>query len=323
MLKIGFVGCGINKIHMRNLSAMEGVRLVAFADMEEEKVRTIAAQYGGQAYTDARAMLDTEKLDALYVAVPPAAHGLEIQAVQKGIHIFAEKPVAVSMETAQEIAGAIKKAGVISSVGYHLRYKAVTRRAKEILADKAVAMAVGAWMCDMPRTPWWRQKSLSGGQMVEQATHICDMFRWLVGEVEEVSAFYSTRALQSVPNFDIWDVSSVNLRFENGAVGALQSTCVLGPGQYRVEMELFCKELSLELDGDNLLLGYPRRKEEITLPNDAYFDEDQAFIEAVKSGKREGILCPYEDGVKTLAVSLAANRSAEEGRPVKVKEMFE
>jgi predicted dehydrogenase len=322
MLKIGFSGCGwINQTHMGYLSKLDGVALAAFHDLEEAKSKAAAERYGGRAYSDGERMLEEADLDALYIAVPPAAHGIEITAARKGIHLFIEKPAAVCMETAREISTAIEKAGVICSVGYHFRYMEASRRAKELLAGRKAGMALGCWIGGMPTVDWWRRKALSGGQAVEQTTHIFDLARWLAGEIEEVSAYHATRALQEVPGFDVWDVGAVNLKFENGAIGAIHSTCLIEQ-DFRLGLDVICKDFALQLEGNRLRLSQPSGKEEIVFQNDPYLEEDRVFVEAVKSGRRDGILSPYDDAVKTLAVTLAANRSAEEGRPVKVEEMF-
>jgi len=323
MLRVGFAGCGgANQAHARNLSEMEGIRLAAFQDVEEERAESVARQFGGRAYSDGSAMLAAENLDALFVALPPAAHGIELEAARKGIHLFIEKPVALSMKLACEIAAALEQAGVVCSVGYHFRYLAASQRAREILADRSVGMALGYCIWGLPGHPlWWRQKALSGGQAVEQTTHIFDLARWLVGEIKEVYALHATRALQTLPGFDVWDVGTVGLRFENGAIGSIHSGCLVEHG-FRVGLDLFCKDFVLILEANRLCVSEPGRKEELTFGNDPKLDEERVFIEAVKSGNREGILSPYWEGVKTLAVTLAANRSAEEGRPVKIEEMF-
>lgn len=322
MLRIGFVGCGwANGMHMRNLASLEGVKLAAFQDIDEDKARHAVAHYEGRAYADSEAMLAGEKLDVLYVAVPPGAHGIELTAAQRGLHLFVEKPVSASMQQARAIAAAIAQAGVISSVGYHFRYMQACQKTKELLAGRTIGMALGYWMGSMPGVEWWRQLALSGGQAVEQTTHIFDLARWLVGEVKEVFAYHATRALQEVPKFDVWDVGTVSLQFESGAVGTIQSSCIVEQ-EFRARLEVVCKGLSLEIEGNRLRITEPGRKEELFFDNDYYLDEDKAFIAAVKSGNPAGVMSPYSDALKTLAVTLAANRSAVEGRPVKVAELL-
>ena len=322
MLKIGFVGCGwANGMHMRNLAGLDGVSLAAFYDPDESRAQQAAAQYHGTAYTDSAKLVAEAELDVLYVAVPPGAHGIEPQAAQRGLHIFAEKPIATQMSLACEIAAAIEGAGVVSAVGYHFRYLDACRKAKALLADKTVGMLLGYWVSSMPPVEWWRQMALSGGQAVEQTTHIFDLARWLVGEVEEVFAFQANRASQDIPKFDIWDVGAVNLKFKNGVVGTMHSSCLVEQN-FRIGLDVICKDLTLAVDGNRLAVTEPGRKEEFSFSNDYYLEEDKAFIAAIQSGDKAAVQSPYADALQTLAVTLAATRSATEARPVCVVEMF-
>src|SRR5205823_15029748 len=99
--RIGFVGAGIiaNR-HVGNLLGFEDVEVAAVADLRPEKARELAARSGGREYRDYEAMLDREELDALYICVPPFAHGPpEIAALERGLPFFVEKPVAIDLET--------------------------------------------------------------------------------------------------------------------------------------------------------------------------------------------------------------------------------
>src|SRR5262249_39514136 len=178
--------------------------------------------FDGRAYNDFRPMLDREELEAVYVVVPPHAHtGAEILAAQKGCALFVEKPIANSLETAQEIAAAIDQAGIVNSVGYHMRYQESTDRAREALQDKTIGMLIGYWMGGMPGVAWWRRLEESGGQFVEQTTHIFDLARYLAGDVTEVYANATVRALQDVERFNVTDVGAANLKFKSGAIGTI------------------------------------------------------------------------------------------------------
>ena len=172
-LRIGFVGIGwIAGTHMDALSQLEDAQPVAFCDIDSERAERAAARFGGRAYTDWRTMLDAESLDALYICLPPHGHdGVEIEAAQRGIHLFIEKPVARDLDYARRVEEAIHKAGVICSVGYHFRYYGAIERAKERLQGLPVLMVKGAWDGGMPTgTLWWRTYAHSGGQLVEQTT---------------------------------------------------------------------------------------------------------------------------------------------------------
>ena len=322
-VRVGFVGCGgMAGGHINNWAQMkergEAVELVAFCDLDRERAEAQAKRFDARAYDDFRPMLEKEELQAVYVVVPPHAHvGAEIEAARKGCAVFVEKPVANTLETALEIQQAIEKAGVVNSVGYHFRYFESTDHALKALQGKTIGMVMGYWMGGMPGVPWWRRLDQSGGQFVEQTTHIFDLARYLAGDVEEVYAHAATRALQEVENFTVTDVGAANLRFKSGAIGTIHNTCLLKMG-YTTGLTVLTPDLIVELIGGCKLIE-PGKRTEFSNRADPYQTEDQVFLNAIRTGDTTAIRPSYADGVKSLAVSLAANESYQTGRPVQVR----
>jgi predicted dehydrogenase len=319
-VSIGFIGAGgIARYHAEGLAKLEDAKIVAACDVEEERAQSMASLYGARAYRDHHDMLEKEKLDALFICVPPFAHtDAELIAAQKCIHMLIEKPVALTVEKAIEIRDAVLKSGVVTSVGYQMRYLDATHRALSLLEGQTVGMTLGAWMGGFPGVPWWRVKGMSGGQMLEQTTHIVDLSRFLAGDIAEVWAAYGLRALGGTPNLDVSDVGTVCVKFRSGAVGTISNTCILDQG-YTVGVTVICKNLVLECSGDRLKTIRPGVTEEFKGTTDARRVMHEAFIKAIRTGDRSGIMSPYEDAVKSLAVSIAANESAESGAPAKVR----
>lgn len=319
-VRIGFVGVGgIAQAHLDALSKIEGVQLVAFCDLDASRAEAAAARFGGRAYTDYEALLREQSLDALYVCVPPHAHeGAEERAAEKGIHLFVEKPVARTLERARQVEAAIHKAGVLSAVGYHFRYYAATERARERLQGLPVALTIGYWHGGMPGVAWWRQHALSGGQLVEQTTHIVDLARYLVGEIQEVHAYFAQGvAPLPFPDGDVSEAGVVAMRFANGAVGVITNTCMLNaPGE--VALKIYTPDRILEVGWGKLIETEANRREEFSARDNPYLSEDRAFIEAIRTGNGSLIRSPYADAVRTLAVTLAADESARIGKPVRV-----
>src|SRR5207247_687289 len=94
--RVAFVGSGgIAESHLSGLSKHPDVQLVAFCDVNRERAEEVAARYGAQAFTDAAEMMDAVAPQAVYFCLPPFAHGAELQAVERGIPFFVEKPVAL------------------------------------------------------------------------------------------------------------------------------------------------------------------------------------------------------------------------------------
>lgn len=317
-VNVGFIGVGsIAGAHIASLSQMEDVSIVAFTDVEIARARDAAAKHGGNAYADCREMYDSEKLDAVYICVPPHAHsGQEILAAERGIHLFVEKPVGLSLDEAKRTRKAIDRSGVISSVGYHWRYRLGSARAKELLATRDTGMVLGYWMGGFAEVAWWRRYGQSGGQMVEQMTHIVDLARYLCGEIKEIYAAYAVRALSEVPDLSISDVGTCTAKFEDGSVGSFSNTCILGI-PYTVGLHVVCKDLVVEIAGETII-RQPGITETVTDLCSPHHSACEAFIVAVRTGNRSGIRSSYSDAVRTLAVTLAANESASTGVPVQV-----
>ncbi|MDW8051846.1 MAG: Gfo/Idh/MocA family oxidoreductase [Armatimonadota bacterium] len=320
VIRIGFVGTGgIAQTHFDALSQIEGAQLVAFCDIDAERAQRAAQRFGGRAYADWREMLDNETLDALYICVPPYAHdGAEEAAAERGIHLFVEKPVARTLEQAKRIEAAIQKAGILSMVGYHFRYYGSVERAKERLQGLPVLMVKGTWDGGMPSVPWWRKHELSGGQLVEQTTHIFDLARYLVGEITEVFAYSLNRPeLLHYPDGDVNVSDVVCLKFENGAIGVITNTNGLhAPGE--VGLKVYTPERIVEVSWGRMVETEPNRKEEFFSRDNPYVRESQAFLEAIRTGNRDLIRADYREGVRTLAVTLAADESSRVGKPIPV-----
>jgi myo-inositol 2-dehydrogenase/D-chiro-inositol 1-dehydrogenase len=322
-VRVGFVGCGgMAGGHINNWAQMkergEDVELAAFCDVDRSRAETQANRFGARAYDDFKVMLEKEALQAVYVVVPPHAHvGAEIMAAQKGCAVFVEKPVSNSLETAQRIQAAIEKAGVVNSVGYHWRYQESTDAGRAALEGKTIGMVMGYWMGGLPGVGWWRRLEQSGGQFVEQTTHIFDLARYVAGDVEEVYASAATRALQDVENLNVTDVGAAVLKFKSGAIGTIHNTCLLKMG-YNTGLTVVTPDLVVELMGGCKLIE-PGKRTEISSRNDPYKTEDQVFLDAVRTGNSSAIRSNYADGVKSLEVSLAVNQSYQTGKPVKVR----
>jgi len=316
-VRVGFVGAGgIAQGHLNNVKKNPSAELVAVCDIVEDKAKAASERFGAKAYTNIGDMIKKERLQALYVCVPPHAHGkAELLAAENGISLFIEKPLASDPLTPEKIAKAISRKGVTASVGYNWRYSDMTDRALEVLKDRTIGLVVGYWMGGMPGVAWWRVKAQSGGQHVEQTTHIFDMARCLAGEVKTVYASAGLQCLKDVENLDVEDASAVNLGFRNGAPGVILSTCMLSQG-YRVMISVFSRDLALEHTQGSLRIMTPMEEKLLKSRVDPYAKEDEIFLEAVSTGNASKIRSPYDDALKTHRVTMAANSSMQTGKPV-------
>lgn len=320
LVRVGFLGVGgvARWGHFAHLSKWPDVKLVAFCDVDKNSVEAAAQEFGAKPYTDPKAFLRAEKLDALYVCVPPFVHGeTEVLAAEQKIALFVEKPLGVDLALPLRIRDAVAKSGVVTAVGYNWRATDLTKKAKEIIADRPISAGYGYWVGSMPGAMWWRQMAQSGGQLAEQTTHLVDIARCLIGSkvvkvyAQGVKGICSKR----VEKHDVHDHSIALLTFENGCVCAMGSGH-LSPQGFRVGLDLILDGVTLSHNNNELRVKHEKGEEIYKNTNNPYETEDRAFIDAVKRKDPQSVFCTYADAVETYRVTLAANESMTTGKVI-------
>jgi myo-inositol 2-dehydrogenase/D-chiro-inositol 1-dehydrogenase len=303
--RVGLVGCGF--IGQRHLGVLSGeARVVAVADPVRGRADAAATGIGARAYDGWAELLAGEgELDAVWVCVPPFAHGeLELALVERGLPFFVEKPLAADAQTAERVARAVAERGLVTAVGYHWRYLDTVRRARELTADNPPRLAVGSWWDTMPPPAWWRRRDGSGGQVVEQATHLFDLVRLLMGEPCGVTAAASPVDPSAHPDADIDQVAAVTLRFASGAVASISATCILA-GPHAIGLTLLCEGMAVDLSEAGMAVTTAAGREVVPAGVDPFHAEDLAFLRAVRDGG-DGVLTPYAEALLTHRLTTVA-----------------
>ena len=324
-VKVGFVGTGgMANAHISQVDTIEEATIVAFCDIEEERAKVAADRYGGQYYTDARRLIDETEVDAIYFCLPPFAHtDIERLAADSGRHIFVEKPVSMTIDHGLSVLEAVNKNSVISGVGYQGRYQNSEIALRDYLKDKTIGMVVSHRWGGIAggSDHWWRVMEKSGGMLHEQATHQVDMIRYLAGEITEVYKLSAMKINTDQPNHTIPDAEVVSLKFASGAVGQITTTCALtgGGGSMRTDFILEDHQI-IQLGWGNFEIQ-PQNFDTIEISTDPQLGVDQAFIQAIQTNNQSLIKSSYADGLQSALVSICANQSSEEGKPVAVPQI--
>jgi myo-inositol 2-dehydrogenase / D-chiro-inositol 1-dehydrogenase len=313
--RIGFVGAGgVAARHAAMLSGFRDVTLVSVTDTDAERARGFADAHRMSAVPGVPALLESD-VDAVYVCVPPFAHGaVEEQLLAAGVALFVEKPLGVDLGTAERISALVAETGVITAVGHHWRYSPAVEWARTALVDRPVRLAVGAWLDKVPPVAWWARRGHSGGQVIEQAIHVLDLARLLVGEVSEVHAM-ADGVPPVAPDADVEGATAAVLRFANGAVGTLAATCLLH-WKHRAGLEVYANGLAISLTEDTLAARDTTTGEEVRRidPDTAKRAADRAFVDAVL-GRPADIRTPYVEALRTHRLACAIANSALEETP--------
>ncbi len=313
-VRIGVIGCGgIANWHFGHFEKMEEAKVAAVCDLIEERVQKAAERFSAVPYEDYREMLEKEQLDAVYICVPPYCHdGIELAAIEKGCHLFVEKPVSLDLPYAEKVRDALEAKGLISAVGFQVRYTDFLPRVKAWLEMQEIGMFSHHRIAGMPWVWWWRRRELSGGQIVEQTIHDFDLLRYLFGEVAAVQAMGVRGFMTDIEDYDTEDGSCTTLQFESGLIGTVLTGCYVSHGGMH-GLNVFAKEGRLEMGFGRYKIMQRNMTIEGKASNDIGQDEDDTFIEAVLTGDASEVRSPYADAVKSLEVVLAANQSIDSG----------
>lgn len=320
-LKIGMIGTGwFADMHAKLLTQQEAVEVVAVTGSTEEKAQQFAAKLpNAKGYGEVEQMLDAHQLDAVYICTPPFAHGsFEEQCIKRGIPFLVEKPLSSEADLPQKLLQGIQEKQLITSVGYHFRYMDGAERAKQLLAERKLALALGYWMGGAPGGTWWRRQERSGGQFVEQTTHIVDLLRYLAGEVTEVyAAFHEGILSEQDPNANVADAGTVTLKLSNGTVATISNTCILPAGDH-AGLHIYTNAGKLEISHGGVKDFTAGQIVEYLNKSNPYEKQMAAFLHAVRTGDTSRIRSSYEDAYQTHRVTMAANQSAASGQAIKL-----
>ena len=322
-MRVGIIGAGwIAAEHAANLARLDGVDVVAVCDVDEERARKLAG--GAATYTDWRKLVASEKPDALVVCVPPLAHReVAVPALEQGIHVYLEKPVARRLADARTIVDAAARSKAVCAVGYQWRAVDVLDDLRQALDGQEVGLLIGIGVGPTRSRPWFLNRSQGGGNLLERASHTIDLQRALGGEVAAVkaSAGKVLLAQSQGERGDIDDAAVLILHFASGGVGGIQVAWTRDglPGRYSLDVLGTSSALHLELDPDFTLRGQSGgRQIEATMRQHPLERSMARFIAAVREGDKNGVFCTPADAAGSLAVAVACEEALLSGGTVPV-----
>ena len=298
-VRLGVVGAGAlaNRVHYPSLAAMPDVELVAVCDLVESKAASTAKAFGSakglggaKTYTDYRAMLDSEKLDAAYVLMPPYhLFDVTMDVMERGLHVFIEKPPAVTTFQAEMLAEAAARHKVLSMVGFNRRFIPLHRLVRERLERQGpITHCVSVFYKNSPDVGYYRGAI---DYLHCDAIHAVDMLRWMGGEAESVASV--THALGWTHENGCHAVA----RFASGATGVLMTDWVTGTRLHTFEMHGRGFSAFLNPDVEARVYDAQAPTGETIRTADAagsdafhiyygFFGENRHFIDCVKAGQQ-------------------------------------
>jgi len=333
-LHFGILGAGrIGRVHAETLAfRLPEAEIVAITDVNREAAQTVAARCGiHRVAASAEEIFADKAIEAVLICTSTDTHAdLIVQAAQAGKHIFCEKPVSLSLEKIDYSLAAVERAGVQLQVGFNRRFDSNFMRVRQAVANGEIGKPSLIHIISRdPAPPPISYLRPSGGIFLDMMIHDFDMARYLMGE--EVEEIYATGGVMVDPAFkgeDDLDTALVVLHFKSGAIGTIDNSrkAVFGYDQ-RVEILGSKGKIASENRYPNQVVVSGEKSVYTDLPlnffmqryTESFALELQLFVQAVLEGKPTPVT--GADSRAPVVVALAARKSYDEHRPVKLIEV--
>ncbi len=342
MLRIGVIGIGnIGFVHTTCIfkGGVAGAVLAAICDQKEHLKQEMAENFPGVPfYTNYRELLQNPDIDAVIISVPHPSHSdIAIEAFAAGKHVLVEKPMDITLSKGKSLCEAAKKSGKIFGIMFNQRTGKLFAKAREIVQSGQLGkLKRSIWII----TNWYRTQHYydsgtwratwtgeGGGVLVNQAPHQLDLWQWICGMPEKITAFCTEAKYHRI---EVEDDATIFARFPGGAEGIFVTSTGEYPGTNRLEISGSKGKLVLE---NGTLKWWRLQEDERTFceHSDASFahipmdyteikEEDethghqkilQNFANAILHG--EPLLAPGYDGINELTIQNAAYLSTWKG----------
>jgi predicted dehydrogenase len=338
-LKIGLIGAGsIGTIHAGSIRSIEEVELSAIVDVRLNRAKALAEEHGvKKVYEDYLEMLDREQPDAVVIATPNHLHArMTIDSLNRGVHVFCEKPMAINAQEAGKMVETRNKSGKILMLGMCQRFRNDSKAIRNLVLGGELGNVYFTKITLLRRAgipgmgSWFTTKALSGGgPLIDLGPHVLDLSFWLQGFPRPVSVKGYTFSKLGTQNkclggwgipepggpFDVEDLAVALIRLEEGGVMYLETSWAL-----------YTKE-----DTFNIILSGDKAGASLTPPFkfteaegkwveteikcsevNVYLEEMKHFVECVRQNKSPEPL--PEHGVLVMKTIDAIYRSAERGK---------
>lgn len=340
-VKFCVIGCGrVSKKHLDAISSeVAGAELVAVCDTKEEKAKSVGVEYGVPWFTDAHEMLRQHpEIEVIDILTPSGIHPQNVLELAKyGKHFVVEKPMALSLEDAEEM---IRVCAVNNSrlfVVKQNRYNLPIQKLRQAVeANRFGKMVMGTVRVRWCRTQayydqdsWRGSWALDGGVLTNQASHHIDMLTWLMGDVESVFCYGATRLV----NIETEDTAVAVLKFVNGAMGVVEATTAARPKDVEGSVSVLGERGTVEIGGfamnemkiwnfteklpgdDEVLNQFKENPPNVYgFGHSRYLEKVCDVIRTGKGGSVDGL-----EGIKSLILINAMYESIETGREVKLR----
>ncbi len=298
-MRAAIVGCGgIAQVHAKVLSNLENVILVACADTKYERALALANLYGARAYDSLEEMLEKEQIDVLHICTPHCMHApMAVQAAERGIHVFMEKPLAINREQLAQLSALGEQVRI--GVCFQNRYNQNVKYVKGLIDSGRTGQIIGArafvtWCRnkDYYENSDWRGRFTTegGGALINQSIHTLDLVTEFLGSPSFVESHAANHHLKD--NIEVEDTLEAYIDFHSCPAVFYATTAYSGNAP--VLIELCCEHVTIRMEDMEISCQWKDgRKEHIS------FEQQAALGKNYWGSGHSAIIHDFYDCVET------------------------
>ncbi|MGN0093225.1 MAG: Gfo/Idh/MocA family oxidoreductase [Methanobrevibacter sp.] len=314
-INVGVIGVGaMGYNHARVYYKLENANLIAVSDVSEMTLEKVSKKYDAKAYTDYNDLLEDPEIEVVSVCVPTTHHhDVVMSAIEHGKHVLVEKPIAFTLEEAEEMIEAAHKKGVILGTGHVERFNPAVQKAKELIDNDVIGDIVSA---SAKRVGPYPPRIKDVGVAIDLAIHDLDIMYYLFNQ--DVKRVYASMG-SILNNCEYEDHAEIMVNFAGGMTGMLEVNW-LTPYKRR-EISITGTDGIINVDYiDQSIDVRGKFAQDIQIEHkEPLMEELRSFLNAVTENKKPVIT--GEDGLNALKMVIAANRSSKTKKPITLEEL--
>ena len=314
-VNVGVIGVGaMGENHVRVYHKIEEANLIGVSDVSERALKKIEKKYGAKGYTDYNELLNNPEIDAVSVCVPTTFHyAVVMEAIKHKKHVLVEKPIAFTLNEAEEMIAAAKEAGVLLATGHVERFNPAVQKAKELIDDGVIGDIVSAFAKRVGPLP---PRIKDVGVSIDLAIHDLDIMNYLFEE--EITQVYGTMN-SSFDDSEFEDHAEIMVSFDNESTGIIEVNWLTPYKRRELELTGTAGIISVDYIKQSIEV-YGKFAQDIQIKHEEPLKAElKSFLNAVVNDEEPEIT--GEDGLKALKMVIAANKSSKEHKPISFDEL--
>ena len=335
MVTVGIIGAGrIGKVHTESIcNYVRNAKIKTVADpfMNETTEAWLKSMGVEGTARDYHEILNDPEIDAVLICSSTNTHSpISLEAIAAGKHVFCEKPIDHDLGKIKQVVEALKGSNIKYQVGFNRRHDHNFAAVKQAIVDGKVGdVHIIKITSRDPEPPSAEYAAVSGGMFLDMTIHDFDMVRFLAGcDAEEIYVQSAVLVDPAIGEAGDVDTAVITLKMENGAIAVIDNSRRAAYG-YDQRAEVFGSKGMVATANDTLSTAVISNAEGVTGEKPLYFflerymqsfaTEVKGFINAIENDT--DTLVGVEDGLKPVLMGIAAKKSVEEHRPVKLSEI--